>query len=121
MRKTIALAFVVVAFVGCYNDKYEELYPSGPVTCDTTVVTYAADVKPILDSKCNTAGCHNAGGAGGNFTTYAGIKAQVTAGKLIGCITWTPGFSAMPQGQPKLPECDINKITRWVNQGALNN
>jgi hypothetical protein len=33
----------------------------------------------------------------------------------------TAGFKAMPQGGNKLDQCDINKIQKWVNAGALNN
>lgn len=120
MRKIIALLLTAAAFAGCYNDKYEDLYPTGPVGCDTTTVTYAADIKPLLDSKCNTSGCHNGSGSTSkNFTTYAGIQPHIP--RLLGSVNWTPGFQAMPQGLPKLSPCEINKMTRWVNQGALNN
>lgn len=122
MRKFIAVAVTAVAFAGCYADKYEELYPLGSVVCDTTTVTYTADIKPIFQSNCNTSSCHGAGTTSGfDFSTHAAILVEAQNGKLLGSINWTSGFSAMPQNLPKLAQCDIDKITRWVNQGAPNN
>jgi hypothetical protein len=123
MRKLIIAAATILALGGCYNDKYEELYPLGSVVCDTNVVTYAADIKPILDSKCSTTGCHDAVTASGSydFTAHSGVQPAALNGKIAGSINWTTGFSAMPQAQPKLSQCDIDKITRWINQGAPNN
>ena len=53
--KKIALfaAASLLILAGCYNDKYDKLYPK-PVTntCDTTTITYSNDVKPIIVSNC---------------------------------------------------------------------
>lgn len=124
MKKLIAIGAIAMITAGCYNDKADKLYPSpGTVVCDTTTVTYTDDIKPIFEAKCNTPGCHDAGAiAGGyNFTTQAGIQVPALNGRIVGCINWASGFSAMPKGLPKLQQCEIDKITRWVNQGALNN
>jgi hypothetical protein len=119
----VLLAVTAIAFFsGCYNDKFEELYPLGGVVCDTTVVSFATDLKPILNAKCNTAGCHNSASTTGyDLTTYDGVKAVADNGRLLGSINWTTGFSAMPKSLPKLSDCEISKFTRWVNQGKLNN
>lgn len=124
MKKLIVVAGIAIATAGCYNDKYDKLYPAtGSVVCDTTTVTYAGDISPILTAKCNTVGCHDAATISGgyNFTTHAGTQPGALNGKIVGCINWAAGFSAMPKNLPKLSPCEINKITRWVNQGALNN
>ena len=124
MRITQLVAILMPAAIvaGCYNDKYDKLYPTGTVACDTTTVTYAADIQPIFNAKCNTAGCHDATASGGySFATHAGAQPAALNGKLIGCVTWTTGFVPMPQNQPKLSDCEIDKLRRWVNQGALNN
>jgi len=91
--------------------------------CDTSAaVLFSTTVKPIMDAKCATAGCHDANGAAGySLITYAGVKACVNSGKFMGSINHTAGFKAMPQGGNKLAQCDINKIQKWVNAGALNN
>lgn len=125
MRKKLLFAGVaMIVAAGCYNDKYATLYPTpANVVCDTTTATYSTDIKPIIDAKCATSGCHDAGGAGGGyiFTTYAGFMVAVNSGKLLGSINWSSGYVAMPQALPKLDQCDIDKITRWVNLGAANN
>jgi hypothetical protein len=124
----ILLTAVVVALAGCYNDKYTELYPEptkggggSGTTCDTSNVTFSQTIKPILDSKCATAGCHDAATlAGGyNFTVYGGARAARS--RMVGAITWAPGHSQMPKGMNKLGDCDIAKITKWVNDGAQDN
>ena len=123
MRKILAIAAIAITMAGCYNDKYEELYPMGTVVCDTMTVTYTKDIKPIFESKCNTVGCHDAATASGGYdlTTHAGSQPGALNGRIGGAIEWKAGFSAMPKNLPKLSQCDINKIARWVNQGALNN
>lgn len=89
-------------------------------TCDTSNVTFSKSVLPIINNAC--LGCHNNSLASGgyNFSTYTGVKASVTAGRLMGSINYTPGFSGMPQGA-KLSACHINTIRKWVDAGALNN
>lgn len=126
--KTLA-AVVLVIFAGsCYNDKRDRLYPDvkPPVTtCDTTTVTFAHDIMPILQASCNiSGGCHDAAGfatSGFNFTTHAGIYNAAINGLIVSDINWEPGHNPMPKNLPKLPQCDIDKITRWVNQGAQDN
>lgn len=125
MKKILAMLAVAVVLAGCYNDSIEELYPAktggGGSTCDTATVTFAGSIKPIIDSKCATSGCHDAATIGGgyNMSTYAGVKSST--GRLVGAITWASGHSAMPKGMNKLDDCSIAKITKWVNEGALNN
>ena len=95
MKKLIMVAGIILLFGSCYNDKYEELYPTTKtVTCDTTTVSYARDVAPIITAKCNIAGgCHDAAGlavSGYDFTTYTGLQSAATTEMLIGDINWAP-------------------------------
>lgn len=118
---------VMLLVAGCYNDKADLLYPEptqpGGNTCDTASMSYATHIKPITDQYCATASCHNGSvNAGGyNMSSYAGLKLTVTNNRLLGAINHQSGFSIMPQGMSKLSDCNINKITAWVNQGALDN
>lgn len=109
---------------GCYNDKADALYPStGSTTCDTTTVTFATQVLPIMVANCAISGCHDASSVQGGYdlSSYNGVKQSVDNQRLLGSINWENGYQAMPQNTVKLTQCDINKITRWVNTGALNN
>ncbi|RYZ52206.1 MAG: hypothetical protein EOP49_09985 [Sphingobacteriales bacterium] len=128
MKKRLLLAsFTLITAAyglsGCYNDNIEELYPAGGAGCDTVNITFAAKIAPILNGNCTSSGCHSGSApAGGyNLTTYQGAKAAVDNNRLIGSITHASGFSPMPKNLPKLPDCDIQKITIWVNHGAPNN
>ncbi|HEX2618409.1 MAG TPA: hypothetical protein VHL57_12760, partial [Flavobacteriales bacterium] len=75
----LGCALALLGSSGCYYDNEAELYPS--TFCDTTNVTYALRVLPIIQSNCATPGCHVPGGTGvGDFTTYAGLRAKVDNG-----------------------------------------
>ena len=127
MKKLMIVAGVVLLFGSCYNDKYDKLYPAPSVTCDTTTITFTHDIMPILQANCNVAGgCHDADGAlvsGYDFTSYDGFHGSATTSVLINDINGTPtaGHTAMPKSLPKMAQCDIDKMTRWVNQGSQNN
>lgn len=87
--------------------------------CIITNMSFTNNVLPIFASNCN--GCHNsttpAGGI--NLTNYTGTKASIA--RLVGSISHTAGYSPMPSSATKLSSCDINKITAWISQGAINN
>src|SRR4051812_11051916 len=114
MKKLVGIAAILLLLGSCYNDKYQELYPAKTtVTCDTTTVSYATDIAPIITAKCNIAGgCHDAAGlavSGYDFTTYAGLHAVANTALLIGDINWAPSsvrYSNMPKDNPKLQQCD---------------
>lgn len=122
MKKILAFCIGVIALSSCYNDKADQLYPVAG-GCDTTTATFAKDVLPVMQQKCATSGCHDATTkqSGYNLGTYLDVKQCVADMQLLGVIRQTSGFKAMPQGAPKLDDCTINKITRWVNLGAQNN
>jgi uncharacterized membrane protein len=91
-------------------------------------VSFAQDVLPIIESRCTN--CH--GGErtekGLNLKTYADMMQGsengpvVTVGnaadsKLVDLIV----AQKMPKRGPKLTPPQVQLITDWVNQGALNN
>ena len=126
MKKLIIIGCTIIAFAGCYNDKYDQLYPTPTPTkantCDTTTISYATDIKPILDQNCNSSSCHGAGGgtSGFDFTDTASLQQQALNGSIVSDINFTPTsrHHNMPSGLSQLAVCSINKITRWVNLGA---
>lgn len=123
MKKIIAAACLLI-LAGCYNDKQDKLYPlSTSIVCDTTNVTFGKDVLPILTKNCITSGCHDATASGGyDLRSFDGASAAVANdNQLVKSVTHDPSVVPMPQNLPKLSDCDINKIVRWVNLGAQNN
>lgn len=123
MKKTLlVIAVLALAATGCYKDNAQDMYPgTNTGNCDTAGVTYATMVKPLIDSKCATAGCHVGSTVPGyDFSNYTGVAAVASSGKLVAAINHT-GPNPMPLGSAKLDDCTITKITKWVNDGAPNN
>jgi len=94
---------------------------AAPVTCDTVGITYTDGASEILNGSCAVAGCHASGSTStfpmGNFQEAA---AAVAFGRIIGAINHDSDFLPMPYpaGTPKLAQCDIDKLTAWINDGA---
>ncbi|MCB0630884.1 MAG: hypothetical protein R2824_21155 [Saprospiraceae bacterium] len=103
----------------CYYDVEEELYPS--TECNTSGVTYTGVIAAVVQNSCIS--CHNQSVTNGgvNLDGYNNIKVVANNGRLLGAIRHDNGFAAMPQGQPQLPDCTIQKFEAWVNEGAPEN
>lgn len=119
LKHSISLFAIIIAltFSACKYDSEEELY----TICDTTAVSFSATIQPILAANCNS--CHNATIANGGVITnnYNDLKIPVDAGVFHKAVNHLPGAVPMPFEGQKLPECELNKINAWLNQGAPNN
>lgn len=111
------LFLLMLIFHSCYYDIEQELYPS--VGCETSNMSYANDILPILNSK----GCISCHGdlATLDLNGYADLKIYVDNGRLFGSINHDAGFRPMPDFQPKIDQCSIDKIKSWIDAGAPNN
>ena len=87
--------------------------------CNSSEFAFNADVRPIIQSNC--VGCHSGSNASGGIKleNYFQIKQQVDNGKLTGSVKHESGFSPMPPSG-KMPQCQIDVINNWVNNGAPN-
>ena len=124
LKRTILLSSLAMGLLlqACYYDNETVLYKMGAnaVACDTTNVTYAATIVPIMANNCNS--CHNASSGNGIITAdYTNLKKTVASGRLIIDVNWTAGADQMPKGAPKLSPCILAQINKWVKNGALNN
>ena len=116
MKNLIYITSIVLLIVisSCYYDSEEYLYGTPGGNCaDTTVITYAAGVQPVLNQYCYSS--HSNGSAasmGGNvkLQDYADVKTVALNGKLSGTISHASGFSPMPKGSNKLNDCYITVI-----------
>jgi hypothetical protein len=92
---------------------------AGSNFCDTTVVTFSNNVLPILETYCYP--CHSNKNAvfsnGISLEGYDNTKGWADTGYLPGDVRHDAGFIGMPYGKPKLPDCEINTIVAWINQG----
>lgn len=89
--------------------------------CDTTNITYSLTIEPIINNSCK--GCHSGATPSGNLhlENYFDVSTVALNGKLVGAINGTTGYVSMPYNSNPLPDCEIDKIELWVNQGAPNN
>ena len=104
---------------GCYYDKEELLYPAS--SCDTAAVKYSTSVAPIISANCNSCHAGSFPSGGFNLDTYTAIRVQAANGKLVGAITHSAGYVAMPKDATKLNTCNILTIKKWVADGFPNN
>lgn len=119
----IIILLSITVFTGCYNKKADLIIPNND--CDTSVaISYSQDITNILRQNCYM--CHSAekySTAGGNnqLDTYLSLQTLVTNHLLLKAINHSTDVTPMPLGAAKLSDCDIMKITAWVNRGAPNN
>lgn len=119
MKQYSILIILALLLAGCYYDSEEDLYPSAD--CVTTNVSFANDIKPILDASCVS--CHNPVstiGGGIDLNGHAAVLPYATNGSLVGSVKQV-GYSAMPKGASKLDNCKIAKMEAWVLAGSPNN
>jgi Cytochrome C oxidase, cbb3-type, subunit III len=118
MKLIPVITFLLFTFVSCTYNKEELLYNNA---CDTSNVKYSVQVVNTISANC--LGCHDAAtGTGGIILEgYTNVRAAAISGKLLGTITHAPGYRAMPDFAPKLPECRIAEIRTWIRNGMLNN
>ena len=102
--------------------------PTPTAHAETPTVSFARDVLPLLQARCE--GCHGASQARAGFavSSYGSVMAGSNNGPVI-----TPGNSAtsrlvdlivsgkMPRGAPRLSDSEIGIIRAWIDQGALDN
>ena len=121
------LTIVVMYFNACSYDKSEDIYPPSPTKCDTGDMHYSTDIVGILSTKCYS--CHSIINAPFNgappLETHkqVSVYANATSKQLYNVVQHiNVGASLfMPQGEPKLSDCDISKIKAWIDAGAQNN
>ncbi len=98
--------------MSCTYDVEEEQEPQLPPN-DCATVSFNADVQPIIAANCAVSGCHD-GTRFPNLTTVAGVQQNAQRIKI------RTGNRSMPIGRTLTSE-QIEKITCWVDAGALNN
>ena len=120
--KNIYFAFLSIFLLNsCNYDNDESLY--GISDCDTNFVSFEQEIYPIISSHCTM--CHGgpSPSAGLALETYDQIyqSASYTYNGIIDRISRSEGDPLMMPGSYRIPQCQIDKIIAWVEQGALNN
>ena len=120
--KNIFFTFLCILLLNsCNYDNEESLY--GIFDCDTNFVSFQMDIYPIINSHCTT--CHGGPSLSAELAleTYVQIYTSATDpyNGIINRISRLEGDPLMMPGSYRIPQCQIDKIVAWVNQGALNN
>ena len=119
MKKTTFLTLFIVLIVvlanACKKDNDDD-QGSGTVDCGTITTTYAASVKPLIETSCAKSDCHNTGSTNGvgALTTYTQIfnaRAKIRTVVANGSMPRDASFSAAQKAT----------ITCWIDAGAPNN
>lgn len=122
MKINYLLFFVLMGlFIVSCGDDEDPVDVIDPVECDTTDITYTSGASSIIDGSCALAGCHGEGTSSTfPMSNFEETSAAAGFGRIIGAINHTDGFLPMPYpaGSDKLSDCDIDKLTAWINDGA---
>ena len=118
--RIISIGLIMILFSGgwflsCQSLNEEDLFGD---ECDTTLVTYSGHILPILQNNCHE--CHSAGSSL-NLVGYNNFIVHVNSGRVSGAVNHRSGYLPMPNGRPKLPECELSRINKWIREGAQNN
>ncbi|MFI5152587.1 MAG: hypothetical protein ACHQET_04590 [Chitinophagales bacterium] len=120
-----AIVFLALACAKTNEDALQRDHNGGDTTTCSIAdsVYYNTDITNILNAYCY--GCHGSnsyiGISGVLLEGYANLEFYAANGILYGVVNHTNNFPAMPAGQPKLPDCEVNKINKWIAQGHLPN
>lgn len=89
-------------------------------SCDTAAHSFELEIRPMVERYCER--CHSGSNPDGGvlLTNYAEIKASAEDGSLLGTITATGGFPAMPPGG-SISDCETDQLRKWLEEGANNN
>ena len=105
--------FLFYSLSGCKHQPQEMPAP----TCQP--VSFARDVRPIIQQNCATYGCHIAGSPDGDFNQFAELKAKVTNGSFKNSvIDWNA--PRMPETH-QLPDAQLRVLQCWLNDNAPEN
>ncbi len=86
--------------------------------CDTTNVTYSIKIEPIISAKCQ--GCHSGSNPQGSIslTSYSEVRNVALNGEMQDAVQYTGDATPMPYNSNQLPQCEIDLIRIWIENGA---
>jgi hypothetical protein len=116
--KTLFAFFVLLTLMGssCTFDKEELLYDEED--CSSVEISFSGNIFPIVQGNCALSGCHiQGGGAPGLYENYSQIRFSVENGTFQQRVLVSKD---MPPFGP-LTDCQIELLSRWIEEGMPNN
>lgn len=119
-KNKILTGILFLSFFSCVKKNEEELLSEFKY-CKDDSVSFTQNILPIIQQDCGS--CHNATSQSGGVTlvSYSDIAFYANNGILLGVIKRESGFSPMPKNAPKLIDCKISTIEKWIQEGTQNN
>lgn len=108
MKKRISLLILAAAFVFMIACEEDPLITGEEIS-------YAADIRPLIDQSCTGSGCHGGGSVIFELITYNQVKLKASE---IRRTVWTDR-TMPPDGA--MSEENRKKFKDWVDAGAPNN
>lgn len=118
-RIIYSLALCTFLFVACSDDEDPMMNMNNNNDDCSEQISYASDVVPIINTACALSGCHVAGFASGDFTTFDAVQSR--ASRVVARITSGSMPPSNTPGPSSLTDSQIETIECWVEQGAMNN
>lgn len=89
--------------------------------CTTENMSFQNDITPIFQSFCYS--CHTGSdpNAGLDLSNYSNVKTVADNGTLYCAVAHLQGCVHMPFGGNQIPQCSIDQIKSWIDDGAQNN
>jgi hypothetical protein len=123
----ISIIFLmIISYTGC-KDQITGADIDKRVIPDSNV-SYASDLQPVFEVKCNSAGCHeDASRAGGlSLTSCANAKADPSIvfpgepdnSRMVWAVEGIGNYPMPPIGYPPLTANQIKGIRTWIKEGA---
>lgn len=103
-------------FSSCNKDKLPP--EEEPEFCETLTVSYQLNIKPIVDTYCAYAGCHD-GSSPGVYLTYDQMIPSLESGKIteraINNRDMPPPYAN--EGLTELPQEEFDLLNCWIAAG----
>lgn len=112
------VAFISFSASSCFYDNREDLFQLDD-ECLTENMSYEFDIEPIINTRCYQ--CHDNSTGFGNLIIegFSNLKPRLDI--VLNSIKHIGNVSPMPQNEPMIPDCEIQKIEAWILDGALDN
>ena len=113
-----AISLGAIASQSCENNALPEPVPITEECPD--VISYQTQIQPLINKSCALSGCHNGSlGEDRNWTILSSLQAKKD--NVKDRINRAPGTPGRMPAAGELTAQEIETLTCWVNQGALNN
>lgn len=86
--------------------------------CVTENITYETVIGALIQNRCQS--CHSGSSPDGGIalTNYSQISNVALNGSMLEAVTHTGNATPMPYNSSQLPQCEVDQIVTWINNGA---